>query len=324
MLKTNLIFVEGIPGTGKSSTMHLLGLHLSKLGHDVSWHFEGDPNNPAFDYSQWESAYDQDLSLEEKDRIMHNSLSCWSDLVTPLVNTGKIILLDGHLFQAAVLFQLLLNQSIEKARTYILDVIQITAPLNPLLIYLHRPDVKAGLENTLSVRTNQFADYLIDKFRATPYGKNNKIQHFADVIEVYKIYQNLTNHLFETLEIQKLGIDSSAGEWNKYNHQLTRFLGIDHFEFPGPRENELETFTGQYQATGSLDKLTVKQDRNGLTISNQAILRLIPKNNHTFYTLGTGIELQFKSDKNGTPHFIEVTGEKPDSTSIWNRLEIDL
>lgn len=42
----NIIFIEGISGVGKSTTVSALGEKLRNLGYSVKCHFEGDPDSP--------------------------------------------------------------------------------------------------------------------------------------------------------------------------------------------------------------------------------------------------------------------------------------
>lgn len=42
----NIIFIEGVSGVGKSTTVSALGEKLLNLGYSASCHFEGDPDSP--------------------------------------------------------------------------------------------------------------------------------------------------------------------------------------------------------------------------------------------------------------------------------------
>src|SRR5690606_30063486 len=45
--ETRIIFVEGIPGSGKSTVAQKLSFHLQSCGYKSRWHHENDRNHPA-------------------------------------------------------------------------------------------------------------------------------------------------------------------------------------------------------------------------------------------------------------------------------------
>jgi thymidylate kinase len=42
----NIIFIEGVSGVGKTTTVTLLAKKLQDLGYSVSYHLEGEPDSP--------------------------------------------------------------------------------------------------------------------------------------------------------------------------------------------------------------------------------------------------------------------------------------
>ena len=58
MINSNLILIDGISGSGKSTTAQRLYLHLLRLGHDVQWFYEHDTAHPILPYHEIEAALD--------------------------------------------------------------------------------------------------------------------------------------------------------------------------------------------------------------------------------------------------------------------------
>lgn len=42
----NIIFIEGVSGVGKTTTVTLLAKKLQDIGYSVSYHLEGEPDSP--------------------------------------------------------------------------------------------------------------------------------------------------------------------------------------------------------------------------------------------------------------------------------------
>ena len=48
MVKTNLILIDGVPGSGKSATAQALWLHLRRNDYDATWFFEHQSSHPIY------------------------------------------------------------------------------------------------------------------------------------------------------------------------------------------------------------------------------------------------------------------------------------
>src|SRR5262249_31132645 len=66
-LNTNLILVDGLPGSGKSTTAQLVWLQLVRSGYDASWFFEHQSSHPIYKYDDPENTFQ--TSVSESNRI---------------------------------------------------------------------------------------------------------------------------------------------------------------------------------------------------------------------------------------------------------------
>jgi adenylate kinase family enzyme len=56
MFDTKLIILDGLPGSGKSTTAQWLELQLQRNGFDAQWYWEGDVPHPQWWYENWTGA----------------------------------------------------------------------------------------------------------------------------------------------------------------------------------------------------------------------------------------------------------------------------
>lgn len=65
MIDTRLIFVDGMPTSGKSTTAHLITRQMQRAGFDVDWHYEEEPEeiHPVHVYGDLSSAVFCEQSL---------------------------------------------------------------------------------------------------------------------------------------------------------------------------------------------------------------------------------------------------------------------
>lgn len=83
----NIIFIEGVSGVGKSTTVSALSQKLRNLGYSVSCHFEGDPDSPL-DLC-W-AAY---LTKSEYNTLLASYPEFANELLSNIIFQGEYILL---------------------------------------------------------------------------------------------------------------------------------------------------------------------------------------------------------------------------------------
>jgi hypothetical protein len=317
---TNLILVDGIAGSGKSSTVHRLGLHLRELGYNARWFFDAEPHHPIYpaldtpalctadelDDAEWKRRYD--IVLEN-----------WRALTSALAGTHDIVLLDSSFSETPAEHQRMWNRPAEATVGHILEVERIVAPLDPALIYLYQQDVGLALREILGVRSADYADCMVRRVRMTPYGKAHGIQGYDDVIGVYAAVRRLTDEVFDRVRMRKLGLENSARDWPRSYRAMAEFLGVPPIDMPSAPPRNAERLTGAYRRRGSSDSFAVGLDGAGLSIRNVATLRLIPAGDTVFHVQGTRLVLEFEFEDGGAASAVKVSEGAGAPHSVWRR-----
>ena len=140
-LDTKIIFVEGIAGSGKSTTGQLLYSNLHRHGYPVKVIHEFYSPHPI-----------HELNTEEPKTWISKTLANWHNLADTLVKTNEITIMDGTLFQCTI--GVLLEMDVEAAviRGYANQIPDILKPLNPILIYFYQDDVEKALTTAYQQR----------------------------------------------------------------------------------------------------------------------------------------------------------------------------
>jgi thymidylate kinase len=316
----NLILIEGIAGSGKSSTAHLVGLHLAKLGYDVQWWFEQDEAHPIYPATQ-RLQYDREIDAGERSAIRDAVLARWRALAASLQGTKKIVLVECGFLQMAIDFHLLLDLPMAEAAEHVLAVEKLIVPLDPLLVLLYEPDVEAGLRRVLTDRTSGWADYLVQVYRQSPYGRRRGICDYEGVIAAIAQTRPHADAIVSRLGLRKLIVETSAGDWSSYYGLIMRELGMPPLvPIAGPPANAA-MLAGHYccgEAAGQGYQVTVGAD--ALHVSRQARLRLLPKQGNTFHILGTRWEVEFTTDAAGLAQMATLTDPGAGVCEVWRRV----
>ncbi len=174
MTKTNLIIVEGLPGTGKSTAASIIADELKRNGEKVICIDEGEPNHPA-DYA--------DYDFPDFDTERRLILDKWREFVSQAdadtIYVFNCIFLQNPMCETMMRF----GMDLEKSRAYIKEIAEIIKPLNPVILYLSHKDVKATVDKVLDERGEGWLNAVIDYHTGQGYGKDNDLCGYDGYIE---------------------------------------------------------------------------------------------------------------------------------------------
>lgn len=315
----NLILIEGIAGAGKSSTTHRLGLHLGKLGYDVEWWFEQDLAHPIYPADQ-RLQYDREIEAGTRREIRDGVLARWRALAARLAGTKKIVLIECGFLQMVIDHHLLLDLPMSDAAEHVLAVEKLIAPLDPLLVLLYEENVEASLRRILTDRTSAWAQYLVQLYRQSPYGRRNGICDYDGVMRAYATSRAEADAIVSRLGLRKLAIEKSAGDWRNYYDLITSELGVRAIVPPLAPPANAKQLAGHYRSAeeaGQGYHVTVGAD--ALYVSRMARLRLLPKQGNAFQVLGTRWEVEFATDSAGVAQVAILTEAGTDMREVWRR-----
>lgn len=229
MRNTRFIFIEGIMGSGKSTTAWFLTERLQGKGIDARFLAEG----PTIDEPEHllrvattlphPHAVWLDITIEE---YISLSLQKWCDFMREAQQLSMVTVCDGLLFHGNMTDLLLMNADEALLRRYISQVLECLRPLDPTLIYLYQPDVAHALHTICETRGSWWQDYQVDWKVGSPYGKRHSLQGFDGLVQLYQTYSVLCDDIFAQLAIPKLGI-CNEGDWETYYHDILSFLDLD-------------------------------------------------------------------------------------------------
>jgi len=289
MLKTKLIMVEGLPGSGKSSTAQYIAMQMENNGFPARWFHEAEKPHPIH-------ARDV-LRNEGKESFVERSINNWLSFVTMGDSSCEISVLEAMLFQCLVGALLSGDMQPQRITDIVFHIQEITRPLDPVLIYFRHNDVAKATRKTYDLRGKTLEQRHIQWFENTSFAQNRQLQGFDGLAAYLQLKQDLTDRLFNRLDLKKLVIENSAGDWEQYYRQILGFLSLERFErvIPEGRQNK---FVGIYRGEDAQHECVIEKEDGYLAVSISIMprSRLIPKGENSFYVVGAPIELLFQED----------------------------
>ena len=224
MDRPRLIFVEGIMGSGKSTTARWLARLLRRAGIPARPVPEARPHptNVFRSLPHWKQPW-LDLTPEE---LITRSYANWQAFVTRALPDSHIFVFDGQLFHGDFTCLFLMGCGPQVLEQYVHTVLQLAGPLRPIIIYCYQDDVAQALDRIGAQRGRGWVESQVAWKVASPYGQQRGLVGIEGWKQLYQDYRQLTDKCFQTLPNPKLAIDTSAGAWSNYQTRICTFLNL--------------------------------------------------------------------------------------------------
>lgn len=188
MKSTKLIIIEGLPGSGKSTTAGKIASMFSEKGVKVVCVDEGVPNHPA-DYDN----YDFPNFATERKCILNKWKDFVNDAADDTIYVFNCIFLQNPMCETMMRF----NMSIDQSCDYICEIANIIFPLSPVIYYLEQFDVKKAIEDVLDERGIDWLKSVIDYHTEQGYGKSHNLCGFDGYIACLEERQKRELYILE-------------------------------------------------------------------------------------------------------------------------------
>lgn len=211
-MRSKLILIEGLPGSGKSSTTAFLGESLLRNGITCSWFLENDENHPIALL---------DFALKD---LSSKLLPLWEAFVRDTRQNQSITIIESRLWQNTSLFMYMAEYPIEEIVELQERVNEVLAPLSPILIYLYQPDVNEGLRHLRELRDE--SSLMRDLEMTSQYswfqsrgksGFTGWLEFFSEWIEVAEVLYNQWPH-------NKCRIENPHDNWELAFSRINKYL----------------------------------------------------------------------------------------------------
>jgi len=220
-----LVIIEGIMGSGKSTTMRFIAQSLQVSGQlALPIHERTEPHPVrATDelkhwFEPWRDATPQDLA----DR----ALTRWAAFVKAIQTETPIAVMDGQLFHGDLTHLLLMDAEPALISDYVSAWTAIIAPLNPFVLYLWQQDVEKAIRTVFTERGPDWIDYQVNWKLGGPYCVRKGYRGLEGLISLYRDYRQMTDDLFDQLPLAKLAIENSRRDWPAYESQILNALQL--------------------------------------------------------------------------------------------------
>jgi thymidylate kinase len=311
-----LIFIDGLPGSGKTTTAQRLCLHLRALGLPARWYFEHEGGHPIFEDEHVRLA--RATGESEPNRVLAGALARFAALAERLQTADETVILESTLFQTMVGTQVLMDVPRSEIERHFDAWAARIAPVAPALIYFRPRDVVKALHRAAERRGAWFPEFVTTHVSDTPRGRRTGLKTFEDAMAVFEEHRAICDTLARRFPGRQLQIDNSDGDWPSHERAISDFLGIPPIAEP-PAPLQAGDYTGRYRAeTG--DEWEIRADARGLFFVFPGSPRLWLTASGAFAGEGACLELTFERDATGVVCRAHCAGDLPKLPRRWEKL----
>ncbi|MDM0013857.1 hypothetical protein QTH87_15575 [Variovorax sp. J22P168] len=221
-----LVIVEGIMGSGKSTTMRLVAKALAEAGRPaLAIHERTDPH-PVRATDELRHWFEPWLETTVQG-LAGRAVSRWASFAEEVRGGAAVPVLDGQLFHGDLTHLFLMEASFDQLAAYCERVAGCIAPLHPLVVYLRQEDVERAVRTICAERGDAWVKYQVDWKLKGPLAVRRRLSGLDGLIALYEEYRTLTDALFDRLSLDKIVIENSERDWKRYDRQILGRLGLD-------------------------------------------------------------------------------------------------
>jgi len=285
MINTKLIFVDGVPGSGKSTTAQFIARQLEKNGIKVKMYNETDDGHPL----------DHDYDIVDPNEYWTEHLKRfpeqWKEFSNMVENCDCVYVLESCIYQNILWFLFYYDFDRQIIKDFSHQLCRTVIKLNPVIIYFHQQDIESMMKKNCQRRGNAWKQWFTKFPEKSLYCQNRNLFGETGAIKYLDDFQNMAMELFQESNFKKIQIENTAQDWENYRKQI-----FDILELPMIEEKLFDESYVKYCGNYSGVKIYINDNRlcmDGFWTN----ITLIPLKDDEFQMEGYPIVIKFIADE---------------------------
>ena len=234
-----LVLVEGVPGSGKSTTAQWLALECARQGVACRWIYEQQPEHPVSRPAPpggWGPTW-HDWSDE---RLGH-----WHAFVAA---AGPLTIMESAALQHPLLAMLRRDVAPDVVLAHVRRIAQAVRPLEPRLVYLRVADHEATYRALTRRRGPASLAAVVRGFEGLDFAERTGLRGLDLLLAYWKVHHDVLEAAVPAMRLPTLVVDQRTGDWPTWRAEIAAFLGLAAPGPPAPPPPDLARYVGRYQA----------------------------------------------------------------------------
>ena len=232
MIDTHLVLIEGLPGSGKSTTAHLLAAEITHSGNDCQCFLEWDADHPIPIGD--DSALGKVIasSREREPSVLQQ----WQHIAQVARSQEIVTVMESRFWQTSVMLMYIAGMPKEDVLASNQCVITAIQALKPVMIYFAIDDPKMFARRTIQLKEEEWqrsgiqggwAQHLYDAFDTQPWFTQRGLSGMEGMLAFWEEWARVSEELYARLPFPKIMIRNPHEDWPAAMKQMRDFLGLD-------------------------------------------------------------------------------------------------
>jgi thymidylate kinase len=232
MIDTHLVLIEGLPGSGKSTTAQKLAADITNSGNSCQCFLEWDVDHPipiGDDFALGKVI----ASSREREPSM---LQQWQHIAQAARSQELVTVLESRFWQTSVMLMYIAGMPKEEVLASNQRVITAIQDLKPVLIYFAIDDPKMFAKRTIQLKDEEWqrqgipgswAQHIYDAVDPQPWLTRRGLKGLEGILAFWEEWAQVSDELYARLPFPKIKIRNPHVDWAKAMKQMQDFLSLD-------------------------------------------------------------------------------------------------
>ncbi len=219
-------------------------------------------------------------------------------------STGKVCVTEGCLLHAYDRYFIHSLWNEDDIVTFFSQSIEVINELNPILVFLYRPDLRESLEKAFIARGEWWRDLMLRRDDLHVYFRNHVYTNENSMFAAIEYEQIKMMEIFDRLQCSKIKIDTSEKQWDQYTQEIITFLGFNYRKVDFI-SCDMKQYLGTYRwqnGTGD-DEWIINYDDINKCLYTSLFWPYMPMRciaDDVFELISFPVELHFQKNEHGT------------------------
>lgn len=287
-----LVLVEGMPGSGKSTTAQWLAGELERQGRPARWVYEQEVPHPVVGPPP--------VPLRDWKEILGRHLAGWSRFAAAVRAGETAVVVDSAFLQTSVAVTLRRNLDGEIIRTFVARIADIIRPLDPAVVYFRAPDAATAFRAICDKRGMAWTLQHISGFDGSAWARTHGASSMGGVLAYWREHAALCDALAAGAGLRALTVGPEVADWPSRRRHIAAFLGLTDPPSAGGVVPDLARFVGSYRnERGQEARLSIHDGVLAVDGLFWRRNRLIPRALSIFEAESWPFRLTFEDDPSG-------------------------